>query len=124
MRECTYVKSGCHLLPNRQQCTEGWHLTHEPDQGRPADTYVSNGMDDDLDDEDAQDDDLDDDHGSKRVRSTRRRQDVPDLPRMPIEDRTVGQVFTTRSGKQYRPSMFVTVTLPSYGPVTAGKSVV
>ena len=34
-----------------------------------------------------------------------------------MSDRTVGQVFTTPTGKQYRPSMFATCTLPSYGPV-------
>jgi hypothetical protein len=46
-------------------------------------------------------------------RSTRRRQDAPDLPRRPVEKRTVGQVF---AGK-YRPSTFLTLTLPSYGRV-------
>ena len=51
------------------------------------------------------------------MRSTRRRQDVPDLPRMHCDPRTVGRVFTTADGKQYRPSMFLTATLPSYGAV-------
>jgi hypothetical protein len=109
-----------------QQCAEGWHLTHEPDQPAGSDSYLSSDDpdhddqdddDQDLDDQNDWDDDLHDDHGSKRVRSTRRRQDIPDLPQLPISDRTVGQVFTTPSGKQYRPSMFLTVTLPSYGPV-------
>ncbi len=49
---------------------------------------------------------------SKR-RSTRRRQNLPDLPRKPVDGRTVGRVF---AGK-YRPSQFVTLTLPSYGAV-------
>jgi Replication initiator protein, pSAM2 len=53
------------------------------------------------------------------VRSTRRRQDAPDLPRVPVEDRTIGRVFTAPDGKTYRPSMFVTLTLGSYGRVTA-----
>ncbi len=57
--------------------------------------------------------------GARRVRSTRRRQDAPDLPRVPPEDRTVGRTFTAPDGTVYRPSMFLTVTLPSYGPVTA-----
>ena len=51
----------------------------------------------------------------RRVRSTRRRQDAPDLPRVAVEDRTVGQVFTAPDGREYRPSMFLTLTLPSYG---------
>jgi hypothetical protein len=46
-------------------------------------------------------------------RSTRRRQDSPNLPRRPIERRTLGQVFAGR----YRPSTFVTLTLDSYGKV-------
>ena len=55
----------------------------------------------------------------RRVRSTRRRQDAPDLPRVPLEDRTVGRgVPPPRTAGEYRPSMFLTVTLPSYGPVS------
>ncbi len=46
-------------------------------------------------------------------RSTRRRQDATQLPRRPVQKRTLGQVF---AGK-YRPSTFLTVTLGSYGPV-------
>ena len=93
-----------------QQCAEGWHLTDEPERGRP----------DQLDDDQDHDDQDDDEAGSKRVRSTRRRQDVPDLPRMTVDPRTVGHVFTAAgSGKQYRPSMFLTLTLPSYGAVLA-----
>jgi hypothetical protein len=46
-------------------------------------------------------------------RSTRRRQDAPDLPRRSVERRTIGQVF---AGK-YRPSTFLTLTLDSYGRV-------
>jgi replication initiator protein RepSA len=46
-------------------------------------------------------------------RSTRRRQDAPDLPRKRVEKRTVGREFAGR----FRPSMFVTLTLDSYGPV-------
>ena len=36
-----------------------------------------------------------------------------------MDPRTVGQVFTAADGKQYRPSMFATLTLPSYGAVLA-----
>jgi hypothetical protein len=46
-------------------------------------------------------------------RSTRRRQDAPDLPRRPIQKRTLGRVFAGR----YRPSTFLTLTLDSYGRV-------
>ncbi|SMC85399.1 hypothetical protein SAMN05661093_02204 [Kibdelosporangium aridum] len=46
-------------------------------------------------------------------RSTKRRQDAPDLPRRKIDKRTVGREF---AGK-YRPSMFVTLTLDTYGRV-------
>jgi hypothetical protein len=48
-----------------------------------------------------------------RKRSTRRRQDAPNLPRRPVEKRTLGQVF----GEKYRPSTFLTLTLDSYGRV-------
>jgi hypothetical protein len=46
-------------------------------------------------------------------RSTRRRQDAPDLPRRPVDKRTLGRVFAGR----YRPSTFLTLTLDSYGRV-------
>jgi hypothetical protein len=36
---------------------------------------------------------------------------------VPVEERTVGRVFVTPNGKRYRPSMFITHTLPSYGKV-------
>ena len=83
-----------------QQCREGWHLETEPDrpQRQPREKDPDSGAD-------------------RRTRSTRRRQDAPDLPRVPIEDRTVGRAFTGRSGTVYRPSMFLTFTLPSYGRV-------
>jgi hypothetical protein len=54
---------------------------------------------------------------ARRKRSTRRRQDAPDLPRRAMTKTTVGQTFTGNDGKVYRPSMFVTVTLPGYGRV-------
>jgi len=46
-------------------------------------------------------------------RSTRRRQDTPNLPRRRVERRTLGRVFAGR----YRPSTFLTLTLNSYGRV-------
>ncbi|MDP9863922.1 MULTISPECIES: replication initiator [Streptosporangium] len=56
----------------------------------------------------------------QRSRSTRRRQDAPDLPRRVMRDTTLGRTFTGSDGKTYRPSMFVTLTLPSYGRVRGG----
>ena len=52
-------------------------------------------------------------------RSTRRRQDAPDLPLRTVEDRTVGRAFVGNAGTVYRPSTFLTLTLPSYGRVRA-----
>jgi hypothetical protein len=54
---------------------------------------------------------------TRRSRSTRRRQDAPDLPRRKVTPRTTGQVFTAPDGKRYRPSMFLTLTCDSYGKV-------
>jgi hypothetical protein len=93
-----------------QQCREGWHLTEEPADDPP------DNPDEPEDDENP--DDEPDEGAERRKRSTRRRQDVPDLPRLPVENRTVGKAFTTQAGKTYRPSMFLTLTLPSYGRVT------
>ncbi|MGH3806974.1 MAG: replication initiator [Pseudonocardiaceae bacterium] len=53
-------------------------------------------------------------------RSTRRRQDAPDLPRRPVEHRTLGRVFAGR----YRPSIFLTLTLDSYGRVDSNGAAV
>ena len=54
----------------------------------------------------------------RRHRSTRRRQDAPPLPRRNVDPRTVGKTYTTPDGKTFRPSLFVTLTCPSYGRVT------
>jgi hypothetical protein len=54
---------------------------------------------------------------ARRHRSTRRRQDTPDLPRRKVEPRTIGRTYTAPDGKTFRPSMFVTLTCPSYGRV-------
>lgn len=59
----------------------------------------------------------------KRRRSTRRRQDAPDLPRRVRRDATVGRTYTSADGKAFRPSMFITLTLPSYGRVRDGAPV-
>ena len=54
---------------------------------------------------------------ARRHRSTRRRQDAPDLPRRKVSPRTVGKTYTAPDGKTFRPSLFVTLTCPSYGRV-------
>ncbi|SBT45302.1 hypothetical protein GA0070611_2977 [Micromonospora auratinigra] len=63
------------------------------------------------------DEDQDEESGRRRKRSTRRRQDAPDLPRRKVERRTVGKTYTAPDGATYRPSMWLTLTLDSYGPV-------
>ena len=60
------------------------------------------------------------DRPARRHRSTRRRQDAPDLPRRKISPRTVGKTYTAPDGKTFRPSLFVTLTCPSYGRVDGG----
>ncbi len=42
---------------------------------------------------------------NRRQRSTRRRQDAPDLPRRKVADRTTGRTYTAPDGTVYRPSM-------------------
>ncbi|MFC4062396.1 replication initiator [Planomonospora corallina] len=60
---------------------------------------------------------------SRRSRSTRRRQDAPDLPKRAMSPTTLGRAFTGTDGAVYRPSMFITLTLPSYGRIRAGQGV-
>ncbi|MEU8383687.1 replication initiator [Streptosporangium sp. NPDC048865] len=55
-----------------------------------------------------------------RKRSTRRRQDAPDLPRRVMRPTTTGRTFTGANGRTFQPSMFITLTLPSYGRVRNG----
>lgn len=90
-----------------QQCQEGWHLVEDPLED-----------DDELLAKDTVGEDLERARG-RQVRSTRRRSDAADLPRVPMEKRSIGRAFTTPDGKTYRPSMFVTLTLGSYGRDTA-----
>lgn len=86
------------------QFREGWHLDHEPEREAVQVTSPATGP-------------------ARRVRSTKRRQDVPNLPKVPMEDRTIGQAFETPDGKTYRPSMFLTLTLHSYGAIIPGTGV-
>ena len=62
-------------------------------------------------------DDEEPETGPRRKRSTRRRQDAVELPRRKVEPRTVGKVYTAPDGSTYQPSMWLTLTLGSYGPV-------
>ena len=129
------------------QCREGWHLEAEPDiTPGPAtdkqkwlltqraeaqqvrDLIAATGDDtSELDELIVQ---LDDEitaagvrgkaapaRSARRHRSTRRRQDAPDLPRRKISPRTVGKTYTAPDGKTFRPSLFVTLTCPSYGRI-------
>ncbi|RAO23353.1 hypothetical protein MED15_01193 [Micromonospora noduli] len=61
--------------------------------------------------------DDDDSDGARRKRSTKRRQDAPDLPRKKVERRTLGKVYTAPDGTEHRPSMWLSLTLDSYGRV-------
>ncbi|MEV4888819.1 replication initiator [Nonomuraea sp. NPDC055795] len=132
------------------QCREGWHLDEEPaitpdepteeqrwlvefraDMQAKRDSTEKVGGD--VADLDAVLDGLDAEinaagmRGSvvgptapKRSRSTRRRQDAPDLPKRKMANTTLGRTFTSSEGRTYRPSLFVTLTLPSYGKVRDG----
>ena len=129
------------------QCREGWHLEHEPvtdpdpatedqrwwiqtraEAQRLRDQAASDGQDTgDLDELVTELDAEITNSGmrgkvlparpTRRHRSTRRRQDAPDLPRRKVTSRTVGKTYTAPDGKTFRPSMFVTLTCPSYGRV-------
>jgi hypothetical protein len=128
------------------QCREGWHLDREPvtdpdpateDQeaavtGRAEaqadrDALANEGLDTaELDQHIGELDQKVTESGlrgnvlparPRRHRSTRRRQDATPLPRRPVDARTVGKTYTTADGKTFRPSLFVTLTCPSYGRV-------
>ncbi|MCA2229012.1 helitron helicase-like domain-containing protein [Nonomuraea aurantiaca] len=132
------------------QCREGWHLDHEPaitpdepndgqrwliefraDAQAQRDEAASAG--EDTADWDAAIAGIDTEineagmrgnvlgrTAAKRNRSTRRRQDAPDLPKRAMTETTLGRTFTSSNGKTYRPSLFLTLTLPSYGKVRNG----
>jgi hypothetical protein len=129
------------------QCREGWHLEHEPgitpdpatdDQqwwvAKRAEAQVLRDQaataGDDTTDLDELLAELDAEitkagmrgkvapaRPVRRHRSTRRRQDAPDLPRRKVTSRTVGKTYTASDGKTFRPSLFITLTCPSYGRV-------
>lgn len=107
------------------QCREGWHLSQDPPRRSGHDDEQlgneAEQLDAEADDEDSEDEEA---AGSRRVRSTRHLPGFPDLPTVPVEDRTIGTAFTDeKTGRTYRPSMFLTLTLPSYGKVLPGTGV-
>ncbi|SEH00486.1 hypothetical protein SAMN05444920_116221 [Nonomuraea solani] len=51
------------------------------------------------------------------------RQDAPDLPKRKMSSTTLGRTFEAADGRTYRPSLFITLTLPSYGKVMNGAPV-
>lgn len=56
----------------------------------------------------------------RRARSTKRREDATDLPRLPVDARTVGKTYQAKDGKTFQPSMLLTITLPGHGAVHSG----
>ncbi|MEU4576351.1 replication initiator [Nonomuraea sp. NPDC023979] len=107
-------------LARMAQCQEGWHLEAEPERrpssGNPPSTESAGG----CMIESAGEASTQAASAGRRVRSTRRRQDAPRLPKRDKSRTTLGRTFTTKEGKVLRPSMFVTLTLPSYGRVRDG----
>jgi hypothetical protein len=133
-------KEGWHLAeepvaaPAAPDDWQTWLLEERADAQRARDHAQANGEEgenldhllSDLDEEIARSGlrgKPDADQGSQaRHRSTRRRQDAPDLPRRPASNDTLGRIYQAPDGKQYRPSMFLTLTCPSYGKVSADGS--
>jgi hypothetical protein len=131
------------------QCREGWHLDHEPildpepstdlqqwwitkraETQAARDHAETHGSD--TSDHDALIGELDHEithagmrgnvlpaRPARRHRSTRRRQDTAPLPKRAIDPTTVGKVYIAPDGKTFRPSLFITLTCPSYGRVTS-----
>src|SRR6266581_2630427 len=129
------------------QCREGWHLDHEPivqadepdevqrmwvekraEVQAERDHAQAAGQDTaELDELNAELDEEITGSGvrgnvmpaktARRHRSTRRRQDAPDLPKRAMAATTVGKTYTAPDGTTFRPSMFLTLTCPSYGRV-------
>ncbi|RDI43864.1 replication initiator [Nocardia mexicana] len=91
-------------------------LTELGMRGKPPEIdtdALAAGTDTDTDTDDVENSAGEADEDEPRRRSTRRREDVPELPRLPVSDRTLGREY---AGK-YKPSMMITLTLPSYGHV-------
>lgn len=99
-----------------QQCREGWHLVDDPLPPESAELDDT----DDLDDETGEGEGEGDGATDRRTRSTRRLEGFPDLPKVQPDHTSVGRTFVDpRTGAAFRPSMFITLTLPSYGRIDA-----
>jgi hypothetical protein len=91
------------------QCREGWHRDDEPELP-PAPAPAPDEDDDEKED---------DGPAPERVsRSTRRLEGIPNLPTQKMTSGTLGRTFTDpKTGRTFRPSMFLTLTLGSYGDI-------
>jgi hypothetical protein len=78
-----------------QQCVEGWHLEKDP-------LEADEGVDSMADDQDAEVEPLAESR-PRRVRSTRRRSDVDELPRTPADYRSVAGPSPQRMGRPTGP---------------------
>ena len=94
-----------------QQCAEGWHLEDDPLPPEP--TSTRRGRLDDERQRRRRGHESDESVAAGAV--DRRRPDAVDLPKVRQEHRRVGRTFTAPDGTSIRPSMFVTLTLGSYG---------
>jgi hypothetical protein len=104
------------------QCREGWHLANDPLPDDAEDSSAPTTPTDGVGVEDPHSEGSEE--GGRRVRSTRRLDGFPELPTIPAEHRTIGRAFTDRrTGREHRPSMFITLTLPSYGRIQDGAPV-
>jgi hypothetical protein len=106
-----------------QQCRDGWHLCEEPEP--PAAEPSELASDEPVDNQDADTPTgapgSSQSEGERRVRSTSRVAGFPDLPAVPMAHATIGRSFVDPvTGATFRPSMFLTLTLPSYGRVRDG----
>ncbi|MEU1393746.1 MULTISPECIES: replication initiator [unclassified Nonomuraea] len=122
-------------LVRAAQCREGWHLESEPGRQAAGEEGTDGGGSAALSEgpegrpqgsRPAESPALrsTDDQPKQRVqRSTRRRQDAASLPTGRRRAGTLGKTFTGGNGQVYRPSMFLTLTLPSYGRVRDGAPV-
>ncbi|MGL5823853.1 MAG: replication initiator [Nocardioides sp.] len=111
------------------QCREGWHLTEDPLLAVTLPDPDDGDCNEDSDQADQgrnfhTEDATSERRPGGRVRSTRRLDGFPTLRGSKPAPESVGRTFTDpRTGRVYQPSMFITLTLPSYGRVAEGSPV-